>query len=237
VSISCPLFFALHYPQLCITVDNYCERTDASFGAEPANALTNAAFLIAAWAAWQLYRHHPDPNPTIRHQIQALIVAIVIVGLGSFLFHTVATRWAEWGDVLPILLFMLLYLWLLLTVFFELPIWAKASLVLLYFAATFHLEARVPGTVLWGGALYIPTLILMVVAGAAVLLRQPIAGRGLFVAFGVFLVSLTARMLDAPICPVFPLGTHFVWHLLNAMLMYLLLRVAILSRRVGGLRR
>jgi len=29
-------------------IDLYCERTDASFWAEPANALTNAAFLIAA---------------------------------------------------------------------------------------------------------------------------------------------------------------------------------------------
>jgi hypothetical protein len=32
-------------------IDLYCERTDASFWAEPANALTNAAFLIAAAAA------------------------------------------------------------------------------------------------------------------------------------------------------------------------------------------
>ena len=35
--------------------------------------------------------------------IEALIIISAVVGLGSFLFHTIATRWAEWGDVLPIL--------------------------------------------------------------------------------------------------------------------------------------
>src|SRR5437868_3754651 len=98
-------------------VDNYCERTDASFGAEPLNALTNAAFLIAACAAWRLYLQYSHSLRANRNQIRALIVTIAIVGLGSFLFHTIATRWAEWGDVLPILLFMLLYLWLLLSLF------------------------------------------------------------------------------------------------------------------------
>ena len=33
-------------------IDLYCERTDASLWAEPANALTNTAFLVAASAAF-----------------------------------------------------------------------------------------------------------------------------------------------------------------------------------------
>jgi hypothetical protein len=40
-------------------------------------------------------------------------------------------------------------------------------------------------------------------------------------------VSLVARSSDMPICNVFPLGTHFIWHLLNATLLYLLVRLAI----------
>lgn len=235
MSISCPPFIANYYPQVCAPVDNYCERTDASFGAEPLNALTNVAFLIAAWAAWRLHLRHPHPHPAVRRQLQALIVTIAIVGLGSALFHTVATRWAEWGDVLPILLFMLLYLWLLMTLFSGLPIATKATVVLLYFFATAYLEAAVPGRFLWGGALYIPTVVIMVGAAAVLCLRQPVSGKRLLIAIGVFFISLAARTLDASICPVFPLGTHFLWHLLNATLLYLLLRVVILSGRLRGL--
>ena len=47
-------------------------------------------------------------------------------------------------------------------------------------------------------------------------------------ATGVFVLSLTARTLDVPIGPSFPLGTHFLWHVLNAVLVYLVVRVAIL---------
>ena len=34
-------------------VDGYCERVDAAFWSEPINAVTNAAFLIAAIWAWR----------------------------------------------------------------------------------------------------------------------------------------------------------------------------------------
>ena len=142
MSIACPSLIGSHYPNLCAAVDHYCERTNSALDAEPINALTNAGFLIAAWGAWLLYLRHPAASARVL--IRILISIIVTVGLGSFLFHTVATRWAEWGDVLPIMLFMLLYLWLVLTVFFGLPAWLKVSVLVMYFAATFYLESRFP---------------------------------------------------------------------------------------------
>jgi hypothetical protein len=37
-------------------MDAYCERTGPGLLAETLNAITNASFLIAAWAAWLLAR-------------------------------------------------------------------------------------------------------------------------------------------------------------------------------------
>lgn len=37
-------------------IDIYCERTAQGFWNEPLNALTNAAFLIAAYCAYRLAR-------------------------------------------------------------------------------------------------------------------------------------------------------------------------------------
>jgi hypothetical protein len=223
--IACPSLIGGQYPELCAAVDHYCERTGSGFDAEPLNALTNAAFLVAAWGAWRFFSRHPSRSA--HGLVVALIATMVLVGVGSFLFHTVATRWAEWGDVLPIMLFMLLYLWLVLTLFFGWPIWLKVAGLAVYFAATFYAEAAIPGDVLWGGALYLPTLFLMLVIGTVLYWRRSRGAAAFLVAVVVFLLSFTARTLDAKVCTALPIGTHFLWHLLNAVLLYILVRTAI----------
>jgi hypothetical protein len=42
---------------------------------------------------------------------------------------------------------------------------------------------------------------------------------------GIFSLSLVLRTVDAAICPAFPLGTHFIWHLLNGLVLYLGMRL------------
>ena len=226
MSIACPSLIGEHYPQLCMAVDHYCERTGPGFDAEPVNALSNVAFLLAAGAVWRLQMSHP-PKQRAR-LVRALTVTIVLVGLGSFLFHTVATRWAEWADVLPILLFMLLYFWLTLTVFFGWTDWRKLAALLAYGATTLSIEGAIPPRFLWGGALYLPTVFVMAAVTMALSGKRRPAGRGMLVAIVVFLSSFAARTLDVPLCHDLPLGTHFLWHLLNAGLLYLLVRVVLL---------
>ncbi len=226
MSLACPSLIANSLPSLCMSVDIYCERSSSALNAEPVNAYSNAAFFVAAWAAWRLHSHYPSSGA--KGLINALIVAMAVVGLGSFLFHTVATRWAEWGDVIPILAFILLYLWLAMTRFFQWPGWLAVLTLSFFLATTLYLESGVPSAILWGGAMYLPTLVTIVAAGIALRGRHPAAGRALLAAAGVFILAFTARSLDVPMCGSFPLGTHFLWHLLNALLLYLLVRLAIL---------
>ncbi len=65
---------------LTAQLDGYCERIDPSFWSEPVNAITNAAFLIAALYMWRRSRSLP--------MAQALCVVLFAIGVGSFLFHT-----------------------------------------------------------------------------------------------------------------------------------------------------
>lgn len=80
----------------------YCERMDVTYWSEPVNAVTNASFLIAAALVWRQAADLP--------LARALVVVLGLIGAGSFLWHTHATRWAGLADVLPILVFILLYL-------------------------------------------------------------------------------------------------------------------------------
>jgi hypothetical protein len=225
MTLACPDFIAAISPDLCRAVDHYCERTDPSLWSEPVNALTNIAFPIGAWFAWRLATR--QAASVSGGLVCMLVLVMAIIGPGSFLFHTVATRWAEWGDVIPILVFMLLYLWLILTCFFLWPGWRKVGLLIVFFIITFYLEAVVPGTFLWGGALYLPTILVLIAASTALRRMKSPAAPAMLGATAVFLLSLASRTLDMPICPLLPLGTHFLWHLLNALLLFLLLRLAI----------
>ena len=75
-------------------IDDYCERIGPELWAEPINALTNLAFFISAWVIWQLaFRLHK-----LSPGIWILIILIVTIGIGSSLFHTFATTWANWLD-------------------------------------------------------------------------------------------------------------------------------------------
>lgn len=201
-------------------IDLYCERTDASLLAEPANALTNVAFLIAAAAAfWSWRRAGGRDRPAL-----TLIVVVAAVGLGSFTFHTVATRGAVLADVIPIAIFIYGYLLLALRRFLGLPAGVSVAIIVLYAAVAQALSWLAPPRALNGSIGYVPALVAMVVM-ARVTRGQ--ARRGLELAAMIFTVSLALRTVDLAACDTFRLGTHFLWHLLNAIVLYVLLRTAI----------
>jgi hypothetical protein len=54
-------------------------------------------------------------------------------------------------------------------------------------------------------------------------------------AAAVFLVSLTLRQLDLPLCNQWQWGTHFAWHLLNAVTLGLTAEA--MARRIGTISR
>ena len=203
-----------------VPIDLYCERTDASFWAEPANALTNMAFLIAAAAAFWLWRRAGSRDwPAL-----ALIIVVVAVGIGSFAFHTLATRGAVLADVIPIAIFIYGYLLLALRRFLRLLAGVSVAIVVVYAAGAEALSRLAPPDTLNGSIGYLPALVALIVVARA---ARGHARRGLELAVLIFTVSLALRTIDLAVCDTFPLGTHFLWHLLNATVLYVLLRTAI----------
>lgn len=207
------------------TIDIYCERVGPAFWAEPVNALTNLAFFVAAWALWRLARR----AGALDTGAWALITIVTAIGAGSFAFHTLATRTAMLADVIPILIFQLAWLWLYAR---RVIGWDRltSSMTLGGYLALSMLLARLPAE-LGGSAMYLPALLIVLALGAWHA-RAPRPGRyDLLAAGGVLAVSLTFRTVDQAVCPGFPLGTHFLWHLLNGVVLYLAARPVVLGAR------
>src|SRR5215813_10557370 len=118
----------------------YCERTSPAFWAEPLNAASNVAFLIAAALALVLWRSQERKDPATA----ALIAVTAVIGLGSFTFHTLATKGAVLLDVIPIGLFVYGYLLLALRRFLQLSLVAAFTTLAAFIVATRALPLIVP---------------------------------------------------------------------------------------------
>jgi Ceramidase len=202
----------------------YCEQLAAVAGFEPWNSVSNIAFIVAGVAAWRRTQTLPLKRDV---GVQGLMVLALLIGGGSFAWHATHQGWAELADVIPILCFVLLFLFLAirrllgrgpLTAFLaSTGIFAAIVLVIVF--------AR---TALNGSGAYLPVWIGL--ATLALLTSGAIRTR-LFFASACFTGSLTARTLDLAICEHFILGTHWLWHLLNGAVIYLCLMTLIEAER------
>lgn len=208
-------------------LDLYCERNSAAFWAEPVNALTNLSFIVAALALLWLMRR-PDTRPD--GAARFLTANVALIGIGSFLFHTRADRWTMFADVLPIFVYQLVFLGAYARWVIGLGAAAVAGLLACFLALAVGF-ARLPAEWLNGSLAY---------GGAFVF----VAGIGLYhlrsgkrepwivlAALGVFAVSVGFRAVDLAICTEGALGTHFLWHLLNGLVLYLTTRAYLLNQR------
>jgi hypothetical protein len=199
-------------------VDIYCERTAPGLLAEPINALTNLAFFLAAWLVLRQAR----AEGRLDWPLKVLIGLVFAIGTGSLLWHTFAQRWAGVADVIPILLFIVTYVGLSMWRYFGA---GRAEAVALAVAFLFFapgLRSAAAATlpdVMRPSFGYLPALVALVVCGALLVLRRHPAGVWLLGAGAVFIVSLTFRALDEQVCAGFPTGTHFMWHILNAVVL------------------
>ncbi|MBB3936725.1 ceramidase domain-containing protein [Aureimonas phyllosphaerae] len=203
-------------------IDAYCERLGPGVWAEPLNAATNLAFLLGAAVAWQAWRRASRRDGVTL----AFILLVAVIGLGSFLFHTLANGWSLLADVIPIAVFIYGFFALALFRFVGLrPALAVTGTI--GFAVAAQVVERMAGPVLGSSASYLPALLALGGIGGVLLARRHGAGRWLLGAAAVFVLSLTFRTLDAPLCDAHPLGTHFLWHVLNAATLTLCLLAAI----------
>ena len=217
-----------------MNVSAYCERLDAGFWAEPFNATTNLAFFVAAWAAWRLWRRRDDDRAVL-----ALILLVLLIGTGSFLFHTMPARWSALADVIPIQLFAFGYFLFAMRRFLGLGAMMVAAATAAFVVASFALQRWLapmlpPGA--RGSAAYAAFVVALFATAWLVRIRtgqgaaaSAAPARALAQAGALFAVSLTLRSIDQAVCTALPIGTHFVWHLLNAAVLFVLVRAAIVA--------
>lgn len=204
---------------LLTAIDIYCERLALGLLAEPLNAITNAAFFIAAYALWRHYRTSRVREPGIL----LLIALIAIIGVGSSLFHTFANRLTALMDVISIGIFLCTYIWVFAArVASAGVIWRVICLGA--FVGLGVATGFLPEQYQFNGSVsYAPAFIAMMAIIAFSATRR-LQTRMLWAGLALFSLSLTFRTLDKTWCELLPFGTHFMWHMLNGVTLYIYVR-------------
>jgi len=206
------------------SLDFYCERLDSSFWAEPLNAITNLSFFIAAIACYISLRRYPPEKH--RSYFYCLVLFIFLTALGSFSFHTFAKRWSHWADILPIFFFMLLAMWFFLKNIFNTSTAISVASMTIFLILTVAGAFPPLNQPINGSLMYMPSIFLLYVFSFWLMQRGEAHNSiRVFAIAIVFTFSLVARTLDKDLCELFTTGTHFVWHLLNGLVTYLIVQL------------
>jgi len=197
-----------------LQLDFYCERLGPGLFAEPFNAASNLAFLIAAYVLWSRKERLP------RAAALLLPLLVALVGVGSFAFHSFATVWAHWLDLLFIELFIYCFMALYLRHIHGLRWGFVLPLLFAYGVFEWALTGLFAPGSFNGSYRYLPALMGVAAMSAAAFGVAPRAAKRLAAAACVFIVAVLFRTADLAICEAWPFGTHFVWHALNALVLY-----------------
>jgi disulfide bond formation protein DsbB len=197
-------------------IDLYCERAGPGLWAEPLNASTNLAYFAAAWALWRSAQTPSRPGTRL------LATLLAAIGTGSALFHTLATPWARILDEVPILLFQLSFLWLYGRWIVKIAAMPTAGWLVGFLIAVY--AGRQNPDVLNGSLAYAPAFLLALGIGIYHCRTQRYGRFTVPAAVGIFVAAVLFRTMDNAVCQTIPLGTHFLWHLLTAVALYLFAR-------------
>ena len=207
--------------RLFAPLDIYCERLDAGFWSEPVNALTNLLIVAVGLVGFVQVRLRETGAFA-----EVLCWWVVAIGAGSLLFHTTAIELTKWADILPIATFTLALALFCLRRFARLS-WSRAIAYFVIFftsisVTTYFLPPWL-NEVTNGTTAYLPALAGFVFFGLVSLVRGSRAGWYAIACAFILCLAFFFRAVDQVACDSFPLGTHFLWHTLIALMLGVML--------------
>ena len=197
----------------------YCERNSIETFAEPLNAISNVAFVLCGIIFFLRKGMIKNPLP----------YSVILIGLSSFLFHYIPISFFSTLDVFSILLFVVLYNTLLTKKILNYSYFKSALSSFILILLSFLLGILFSKTIISTSSFYLGLLSYMIYI--AFLLKKVSNIKYFLIAIILFSISLIFRSVDIYLCDFISFGTHFVWHILNSLVIYFLILFLFLTNR------
>jgi len=213
-------------------IDAYCERAGINgLFAEPLNLITNIAFVIGAFLLFKFLQKNKILLAK-NWDIIFLVVNLAVIGFGSAAYHSIPNAVTLNLDVIPIAIFIHFYL----TCFFIRVLGLKPVVAVIclfiFIASGVVFQNNFSPDTLNGTIMYVPTyLTLLLMIGAMCFIKHNPLYQHLITTAIIWTFSLAFRTVDMEMCNyTLEIGTHFLWHLLNAVVLYRLVKLMTLNR-------
>lgn len=202
-----------------------CEalHSGESWFSEPLNVLSSALFLVTAFA---LHYYFNKIRNTSRHfdlDIRLLIGITYAIGVSSLLLHSLPNAVTEFFDVMSISLFIVVFFFSVMLRILRCSmrnmILAFVGFLFFTFSSITYLESYMNGA-----ASYIATMAVLSMMAFYLYGKSHPSAKHFLAGSQIGVVALYFRSIDMKACSWMPLGTHWIWHTMNAILIFILMR-------------
>ncbi len=213
-------------------IDGYCERAgNADAMAEPLNLVTNIAFIIGAILVFRMLRFYKQI--TVKNWDIILLTALLaIIGFGSGAYHAMPNSLTVKLDVIPIEAFIFIFIAVFFIRVIEVRKIVAGAILLAFLGCTVFFGNNISPDTLNGTIMYVPTYFMMIIMILLMgFMKQNPLYLHLINTTVIWTFSLAFRTVDMQICSyTHHIGTHFMWHLLNAIVLYRLLVLVVMDK-------
>jgi len=200
-----------------------CERLGDGAFAEPLNVLSSLCFIAVAVQIYRFYHRHEDLARKWIGDIHAMTALCFIIGLNSTIFHSFPSPTTELLDTIPIVAFIMIFFTSVLFRIGRCNLFQAAICLTAFTGFSYFLVHQFPEA-LNDSIGYLSSMIALIMVAVYLYLKRRPSAQHFMMAAIIGVCSLFCRAIDREMCPMLPTGTHFMWHVLNATLLYILLR-------------
>ncbi|MCI5049979.1 MAG: ceramidase [Rickettsiales bacterium] len=203
-----------------------CERTTPYWYGEPLNTLSNLLFMLVAVIIYKHYHKHPDLKDRKILDIHAMTFLIFAIGIFSSIFHMNPNPLTELMDIVPIVLFINIFFFSITVRIGKTNAFQTVVCYVAFLGFTHILISQFPNAMNDSISYLSSMTALVAIAIYLHMKRRPSSHQFLLGAL-VGIISLFFRAIDNAVCEQIPFGTHFMWHSMNALLLYILMKQVI----------
>ncbi len=198
---------------------SYCENFSAIGIAQPFNVYSCLAFVVAAVLIMGRHRELPDRLAWV------MAVFLLLIGAASAAWHLTMRPEALAADLVLSWLFGAVMVFLVMRYVFYWPLWLCALVLPPILAACLVLRTSPSPWVAQDSLILMFMSALLFGAGTwHALVRRSNAGLYLLISSFWLAGGFLILSLDHEACGIFIIGTHFLWHVLAAVVAYCLAR-------------
>ncbi|OGY27920.1 MAG: hypothetical protein A2802_02600 [Candidatus Woykebacteria bacterium RIFCSPHIGHO2_01_FULL_43_29] len=203
------------YLNLYASLPDRCEKAWGLIS-EPVDTVSNIAFFIATYLIYRLYKKYNLSG----FRFNLLIILVMLIGLGSTVYHAFNNVYTALFDLLPIYFFVFYSLYSF-TSFLSKSTAIRIGTPLTLFIIQIGFRAMELPLFIFGMPTFHLFNILFILALSSWAYRR--VGKmvnGIFPIVISYSLGILMRYFDLTICPINGVGTHFLWHISVAFATY-----------------